>query len=325
MSRPSVRRIGVAIGDPNGIGPEIAVKSALCENSPVLIGDLHVIEHYARAVARDAQLRIVEAPTAPVAGTIDVVPVDALARADFAPGCVSAQAGRATVAYIKAAIELTRSGTIGAIIGCPHNETAVNAAGIAFTGYPELLADLLGLPAGKVFLMLVGGGLRIVHATLHERLGDALKRLTPELVISAALAAVEALKQLGVDKPRLGLFGINPHAGEGGLFGPDDNLVTAPASAHLRALGVDIKGPVGADLLLGRKDIDAFVAMYHDQGHIPVKLLAGRTASALSIGAGLLFSTVGHGSAHDIAGRNIADPEAVIRTLRLLEGAAGGI
>ena len=138
---------------------------------------------------------------------------------------------------------------------------------------------------------------------------------------AAAVAAVEALRRLGVEKPRVGLFGINPHAGEGGLFGDDDFRVTVPAAALLRAKGIDVAGPVGADLLIGEKDFDAFVAMYHDQGHIPVKLLAGRAASALSIGAGVLFSTVGHGSAHDIAGRMTADPEAVLRTLALLAGA----
>jgi 4-hydroxythreonine-4-phosphate dehydrogenase len=185
------------------------------------------------------------------------------------------------------------------------------------------MARLADLPEDHVFLMLVGGGVRIVHATLHERLQDALRRLTPELIVRAADAAAEALCALGLGRPRIGVFGINPHAGEGGLFGDDATRVTLPAVEQLRARGLDVHGPVGADLMLSQREgFDAFVAMYHDQGHIPVKLLAGRGASALSIGAGTLFSSVGHGAAFDIAGKGEADPEAVMRTIALLCGAA---
>jgi 4-hydroxythreonine-4-phosphate dehydrogenase len=316
-------RIALAIGDPNGVGPEIAVRAAISSAvaSPLLVGDVHVIRHYAAALAPGFDVRSNDGSAPARAGVIDVSPVEALAPADFAPGRVDAAAGRATVAYVEAAIALASAGKVRAIVACPHNETAVNAAGIPFSGYPELVAQILGLPPGRVFMMFVGGGLRIVHATLHEQLSGALARLTPELVEAAALAAAEALKRLGIARPRLGVFGVNPHAGEGGLFGDDDTRVNVPAVARLRAAGLDVEGPVGADLLIGQEGFDAFVAMYHDQGHIPVKLLAGRKASALSIGAGLLFSTVGHGSAHDIAGQMRADPEAVLRTLTLLGGA----
>ena len=315
------QRIALAIGDPNGIGPEIAVKAALAGAAPVLVGDAGVLRHYIRALGPDWRLRESDGTDAAEPGVIDACFVDALPAAAFEPGRVCAEAGRATVAYVAAAIRLAEAGKVRAVVACPHNETAVNAAGIAFSGYPELVAELRGLPTGRVFMMFVGGGLRIIHATLHEQLSGALRRLTPELVEAAALAAAQALGRLGIERPRIGLFGINPHAGEGGLFGDDDDRVTVPAAAALRARGVDVEGPIGADLLIGREGFDAFVAMYHDQGHIPVKLLAGRKASALSVGAGLLFSTVGHGSAHDIAGRNVADPEAVLRTLALLAGA----
>ncbi len=326
MSTPvsTSRVIALTIGDPNGIGPEIAVRAAvtLASGGPhvVLLGDAHVVDHYRRQLAPHYKLRAFEAGRAAASGSLDFVDVEALPASAFAPGRIDAAAGRATVAYVKAALVLVRAGTAHAIVACPHNETAVNAAGIAFSGYPELIAELCGLPQGRVFLMLVGGGLRIVHATLHERIHTALARLTPELVEAAALAAVDALQTLGVASPRLGLFGVNPHAGEAGLFGDDDDRITAPAAARLRARGVAVEGPGGADTMLARRDIDAFVAMYHDQGHIPVKLVAGRTASALSIGGGVLFSTVGHGSAFDIAGRDMADPEAVLRTIALLSG-----
>ena len=183
MSKTS-KVIALAIGDPNGIGPEIAVKAALAtwRARVALVGDADVIAHYARMLAPHMATREFD-PAAPArADAIDVVDVPALTRASFAPGKVHADAGVATVAYVKAALDLVRAGKARAIVACPHNETAVNAAGIAFSGYPELIAELCGLPQGRVFLMLGGGGLRIVHATLHERIHSALSRLTPELV-----------------------------------------------------------------------------------------------------------------------------------------------
>jgi 4-hydroxythreonine-4-phosphate dehydrogenase len=304
------KTIALTIGDPNGIGPEIAVKAAaaLLGNEDirvVLIGDEHVIRHYGELCAATHQFRHFQSG-ASSRDAILLYPVDALPPAHFRPGQIDAAAGRATVAYVDAAIGLVRERAVDAIVGCPHNETAVNAAGIPFSGYPGLIARL------------VGGGLRILHATLHERILDALARLTPELIEEAGLACAATLKRLGIANPRIGVFGINPHAGENGLFGNDDDRITAPAVERLRKAGMAAEGPVGADIILGRKDIDGFVAIYHDQGHIPVKLLAGRNASALSVGAGVLFSSVGHGSAFDIAGQNKADPAAVLRTLRLL-------
>lgn len=319
--KESIKTIALTIGDPNGIGPEIAVKAAAnlrgnADLRVILVGDEHLIRHYGARCASSATFHDFKA--GPPKDAILIHPVEALPAAHFRPGKIEAAAGSATVAYVEAAIGLIRKGEADAIVGCPHNETAVNAAGIPFSGYPSLIARLTGTPEDKVFMMLVGGGLRILHATLHERIHHALARLTPELIEEAGLACAATLKQLGIANPRIGVFGINPHAGENGLFGDDDDHITAPAVARLRKAGVLAEGPVGADIMLGRKDIDGFVAIYHDQGHIPVKLLAGRDASALSVGAGVLFSSVGHGSAFNIAGQNKADPAAVLRTLRLI-------
>jgi 4-hydroxythreonine-4-phosphate dehydrogenase len=321
-----VSRVLLTVGDPNGIGPEIAVKAAVALSdephlAPVLVADPYVVAPWVQQSGR--RLREVEAPVAPDADAVDVLPVAALPDGELLPGTVSAEAGAATVAYLRAALDAVQAGIGRAIVACPHSETAVNAAGIPFDGYPGMLADLSGVPRDHVFLMLVGGGLRIVHATLHERLGDALDRLTPDLVTAAARAAVDYLEGVGIVRPRIGVFGINPHAGEGGLFGRDDDRVTGPAVVALHGEGIDAVGPLGADLMLGpdrRSEFDACVAMYHDQGHVPVKLLAGRTASAVTVGAGLTFSSVGHGAAFDIAGKGVADPEAVLRAVRLVGG-----
>lgn len=321
----SATAIALTIGDPNGIGPEIAVKAAaqiVREIGPsiVLVGDEFVIRFYAERCAKHLAVELFNG-SAPRAGTLCVLGVDALPRNAFCPGTPLAAGGRATVDYVSAAMRLVNEKHASSIVACPHSEANVNAAGIPFTGYPSLLARLSGIPEENVFLMLVGGGMRIVHVTLHERLHTALARITPELVERAARTVDSALRQLNVKQPRIGVFGINPHAGEGGLFGDDDENITVPAVKRLQAAGLDIEGPLGADLMLGRRDCDAFVAMYHDQGHIPVKLIAGRNSAAMSIGAGVLFSSVGHGSAFDIAGRGIAEPEAVLRSLKLVSGA----
>ncbi len=286
-----IKTIALTIGDPNGIGPEIAVKAAAqllgsADIRVILVGDEHVIRHYGErcaaginsdgfAASRRQRTPSSSTPSMPCPRRISVPaqiePPQAAPRWPMSrpPSVLSGRAWRMRLS----AARTTRP---------PSTPPAFRSPAI-----PALIARLTGTPEEKVFMMLVGGGLRILHATLHERIHHALARLTPELIEEAGLACAATLKQLGVANPRIGVFGINPHAGENGLFGDDDDRITAPAVARLRKAGVLAEGPVGADIILGRKDIDGFVAIYHDQGHIPVKLLAGRNASALSVGAGV--------------------------------------
>ncbi len=206
------------------------------------------------------------------------------------------------------------------MVAGPHHETAIAQAGIRFSGYPSLLAHVCGQPEHTVFMMLVGGGLRIVHVTLHESVATALARITPELIVSATECGLRACRAMGLEQPKVALFGINPHASEGSLFGPEDEERVVPAAAALRARGIDVTGPQGADVLLADRKHDLYVAMLHDQGHIPVKLLAPQAASAISIGADVLLASTGHGSAMDIAGQGTARPDALLRSLRLVGG-----
>jgi 4-hydroxy-L-threonine phosphate dehydrogenase PdxA len=212
------KTIALTIGDPNGIGPEIAVKAAAemsgrADICIVLVGDEHVIRHYSGRHS-DPRLLIPLNDERPlVNGRIWFHRVESLPEDRFKPGSIDPAAGKATVAYVEAAVGLVRKGAVDAIVGCPHNETAVNAAGIPFSGYPSLIARLTETAEEKVFMMLVGGGLRILHATLHERIHQALARLTPDLIEEAGLVCAATLRRLGVDNPRIGVFGINPHAG----------------------------------------------------------------------------------------------------------------
>jgi 1,2-dihydroxy-3,5-cyclohexadiene-1,4-dicarboxylate dehydrogenase len=311
MSR---RRIAIAAGDPNGIGPEIVLRAvaAIAHDERVevaVFGPADVLAVAARNIGLETLL-----------DRLDMRPVGELSRAAAIPGRVCAEAGASTVASVTAAIEACRAGAFDAVVAAPHHETAIHQAGIAFDGYPSLLARVCGMPADQVFLLLVGGGLRIVHATLHESVASALARLTPELIVAATEAGRRACAALGIAQPSIALFGINPHASEGTLFGREDAERTVVAATRLRERGIVVDGPAGADVLLAERRHDLYVAMLHDQGHIPVKLLAPHAASAISIGADVLLASTGHGSAMDIAGTGRARPDALLRSLRLVAG-----
>jgi 1,2-dihydroxy-3,5-cyclohexadiene-1,4-dicarboxylate dehydrogenase len=312
------RRLALALGDPNGIGPEIALKALSVLSS----ADRRRIAVYGPgAVLRSTAESLGLSSLLP---ELDHVEAGAIADAHAVPGRVAAAAGVSAIESATAALKACRIGNVDAVVACPHHETAIHQAGIAFSGYPSLVARVCGMKEDEVFLMLVGAGLRIVHVTLHESTRHALDRLTPDLVEAAIRAAVRACALLGVSEPSIGVFGVNPHASEGGLWGREDLDIVTPALAWLRAEGLKIEGPAGADVMLGQRRHDLYVAMLHDQGHIPIKLLAPNAASALSIGGDALLSSVGHGSAMDIAGKGVADPTALLRTIAMLSGMRAG-
>ena len=315
--------IAVPVGDPNGIGPEIALKSAVSSDvlnvlKPVLVADPAVIEVTAVRYGMEGRLAALIAE-----GRVALSPVAALEGAPE-PGAVTAEAGAAAVAYARAAIRLAGAGDAQAVVAGPHNETAVAMAGIPFRGYPQLLAETTGTDPDGVFLMLAGPRFRIVHATLHVGLRAALDSLTVERVLSALRAAHAALNRMGIARPRIAVCGIDPHAGEGGLFGADDETIAAPAVVRACNEGIAAEGPAGADLLFQEGRHDAYIAMYHDQGHIPAKLDGRGAALGLSIGTPVLFATVAHGGAHDIAGAGRADPAPFAGALTRMAALLGG-
>ncbi len=309
-----MRRIALSVGDPNGIGPEIVLKALAALRGEdrlqiTVFGPAEVLRRTAKACGMEA-----------VFLGLALRPVGELPAAAAVPGQVNAQAGASAVASATLAIQACQAGEFDAVVAGPHHETAIHQAGIPFSGYPSLVARACGQDEHSVFLMLVGGGLRIVHVTLHESVATALARITPELIVAATQAGVRACAMLGVKQPKVALFGINPHASEGRLFGPEDAERVVPAALRLRGLGIAVDGPTGADVLLADRKHDLYVAMLHDQGHIPVKLLAPQAASAMSIGGEVLLASTGHGSAMDIAGTGQARPDALLRSLRLVAG-----
>lgn len=319
--------IAIALGDPAGIGPEVALKAALDPRvraacRPLLVGDRAALEAHAAACGLTPAISATEraADARFDDGSVALLERHVLAPNELRLGTVAAAHGRAVVDAARAAIQAARAGTAYAVVGAPHTEQAVAQAGIAFDGYPGLVARETGVDPDDAVLMLCWDRMKIAHTTLHLSVRQALERLTPARVRHTIQATDTALRRLGITTPRLAVSGLNPHAGEGGLFGREDADVIAPAIQDARAAGVAAEGPFGADTMFHRTEFDAFVVMLHDQGHIPAKLLAPNRTAALTIGTPVLFSSVGHGSALDIAGKNQANPAAMIEAVLRMAG-----
>lgn len=328
-------RIAITLGDPAGIGPEVALKAildpavrAVCR--PVLFGDPGVLELHARAcgLAPDVQ-RFQKVSSV----TWDDGRIALVERRQFSPGelqlgTITGAHGESALDSAKAAIDAALAGDIDAVVAAPQTEAAIKLAGIEFDGYPTFVARCTGVPPEDAFLMLCfehpsgRGETRIVHATLHVSVRHALELLTRDRVLNAIRSADGALRRFGMRTPRIAVSGLNPHASENGLFGDEERNVIAPAIRDAARNGVNVEGPFGADTMFLKDGYDAFVVMIHDQGHIVAKTQAFSGTAAITIGTPVLFSSVAHGSALEIAGRNRADPGAVISAIRRLAGAA---
>jgi len=301
--------IGIASGDPAGIGPEIAVKAALdpavleiCR--PVLVGDPEVFRLHACGIEKMEVLEVKQA------------------RPQL--GKILPEHGRAALAAAEAAIRAAMAGRFEAVVAAPHTEAAIHAAGIEFDGYPSFVARVAGLPPEDGILMLCftyeHREIRIPHVTLHTSVSHALASITRERILKTLKAADAALKKMGIENPKIAVGGVNPHAGEHGAFGREEIEIVEPALAEARALGMEVTGPIGADTLLQREGYDAYMVMLHDQGHVAAKLLAPQRVAGLTIGTPVLFSSVAHGSALDIAGHGRAQHGAMVEAITRLVG-----
>ncbi|HXR44881.1 MAG TPA: 4-hydroxythreonine-4-phosphate dehydrogenase PdxA [Pseudolysinimonas sp.] len=316
--------IAVTMGDGAGVGPEICVAACLdpgtLERSrPVVIGD-------AVRLRRAAQILGVDARIVPVAGVADadftpgrVNVIDlGLLPADLPWGELSAVAGDAAFQYVRVACELAVAGEVQAICTAPLNKEALHLGGHLYPGHTELLAELTG--AREVSMMLSTPKLRVIHVTTHIGLIDAVAAIEPGLVERTIRRGDEALRRAGIAHPRIGVCAINPHAGEHGLFGYGEEAEKiAPAIERVQADGIDARGPLPADtafFLAGRGDYDLIVAMYHDQGHGPVKVLGIDTGTNITVGLPVIRTSVDHGTAFDIAGTGTVDTRSMVEALR---------
>ena len=311
--------IAITTGDSAGIGPEIALKAALdpavrdaC--NPIVVSDPDLLARHAKACGIVAEFKVVDR-VGDAAWPDERLIVLACAQPDLAAldfGMAHAASGRASLAFARRAIHAALAGDVNAVVAAPQNETAIALAGIPFDGHPSFVARETGSDEDDVYLMLCAGDVRIVHTTLHRSVRDAIALITREKVLRTIQAADRALRQMGIAAPTIAVSGLNPHAGEGGLFGAEEIDIITPAIDAAAAGGVSVTGPFGADTMFHMPGIDAFVVMLHDQGHITAKLMAPNATAAMTIGTPILFASVAHGSAHDIAGKGVASPRAMI-------------
>lgn len=325
-------KIAISLGDPAGIGPEIAFKAArdprvraVC--SPVLVGDRRALEVHARATGVEPVIQVV-APDGALGlgpeGSVDLMHLDTFGDEPMRLGEIRALHGRAALDACRAAVDMAMAGQVDAVVACPQTETAIKQAGFDFDGYPTFVARCTGTPIEDAFLMLCFDDKRIVHTTLHVSLRRSIELVTRERVEHVLRTTHRTLVELGIPAPRIAVSGLNCHASEHGLFGDEEGQIIEPAMAAVRAEGVLLDGPFGADIMFQRKGYDGFVVMIHDQGHVAAKLLAHNRTAGLTIGTPILFSSVAHGSALDIAGTNAASPEAIVEAVLRLSAAARG-
>ena len=321
MARPIV---GITMGDAAGVGPEIIMKALAGREAreicrPVVVGDAARLRKAGEIVGSRLEVRSISGPAQAFfrPGEVDCIDLG-LVPDDLPFGTLSAKAGEAAYRFVAKAVELAMAKEIAAICTAPLNKEALNAAGHAYPGHTELLASLSG--TDEVSLMLWTPKMRVIHVTAHVGLVDAIEKIHPALVERTIRRGRDALVRSGIARPRIAVCGINPHAGEGGLFGRgEEESKIVPAVEAARAAGIDVEGPLPADALFyraARGDFDLVVAMYHDQGHGPVKVLGIESGVNITVGLPFVRTSVDHGTAFDIAGTGKADERSLVEALR---------
>ena len=313
------------MGDPTGAGPELVVKAldlpevrSLCR--PLVIGDAGAMRRAVEIVGSRAVVRSVSSPAEasfamPGLDVLDQHTVD-LSRLVY--GKVDAVGGHAAYEAVIGAADLALAGEVDAIVTSALNKEALNLAGHHFAGHTELLAHRCGVTS--VAMMLTAGDFRVSHVSTHVSLAEAIRRVRRERIVEVARLTHEAVRRMGVPSPRLAVAGLNPHSGEGGMFGDEERLEIAPAVAELAAVGISVVGPVPPDSVFARMkqgQFDAVVAMYHDQGHIPLKVLGFELGVNVTLGLPIIRTSVDHGTVFGKAGKGTANPSSLVAAIRL--------
>jgi 4-hydroxythreonine-4-phosphate dehydrogenase len=319
---PNKPRIGITTGDPAGIGPEVVLKSIVSAEvrescSPVIIGDAREVRRQALALGLPCDYKVIGGDHLfPGEDDATIYDTGALGEAEW--GAVSSEAGRSAIVAIEAATKLCLEGRVDAISTAPVNKEALRLAGSAFAGHTDMLAALCG--SNESLMCFIAGDLRVFLLTIHTSLAAAIKSITRGRVAGAVELAERELRRFGIRRPRLAMAGLNPHAGENGLFGDEERKEIEPAIRELRGRGIDVSGPYPADTIFiraARGEFDSVGACYHDQGLIAVKCLAFGKAVNVTLGLPIIRTSVDHGTAFDIAGRGVADPASMIEAILL--------
>ncbi len=318
--------IGITMGDPCGIGPEIIVKAlsshhVFAFSSPLVLGDRNCL--LAAIKSLNVNLKVNEMEEIGKEkydpGKINLISFSCLEEEKRKPGCPTRESGEAMVKYVKRAAKMAVKKEIEAIVTAPINKKAMAEAGYSYPGHTELLADITS--AGNVVMMLMGDKLKVVLVTIHHALKDIPGLITPERIITTIKITRQALEDyFGIVNPLLAVASLNPHGGEEGLFGSEEERVIIPAIKKVRELGIRAVGPLSPDTLFyfaARGDYHAVVCMYHDQGLIPLKLLHFEDGVNVTLGLPIIRTSVDHGTAYDIAGKGKASPLSLIKAIEL--------
>jgi 4-hydroxythreonine-4-phosphate dehydrogenase len=319
--------IGITMGDAAGIGPEIIVKSLAKQSiynmcRPLVIGDAKIMKKAISLLGEQLDVHIVNDVRQALfqRGTIDVWDLNLLSES-LAFGQVCAEAGNAAFYCVSTAVQLAMDGHIDAICTAPLNKEALHLGGHLYPGHTEILASLTGTE--DYSMMLSTPNLKVIHLTTHVGLRKAIDLINPERTYRVIKLAHETLRMAGMEHPRIGVCGINPHAGENGLFGDgEEEEKLVPAINKAISEGMDVTGPLPADTLFYRAirgDFDIVVACYHDQGHGPIKVLGIESGVNITVGlkGGIIRTSVDHGTAFDIAGKNMADERSMVEAIRV--------
>ena len=325
--------LAITMGDPGGIGPEIIAKAlahaeVFDHSRPLVIGERRALEAAIRITGRPLEVRSVAQPAeaGEHAGIVDLIDLANIDIERIGRSRVSAEVGRAAYEYLERATELALRDEVGAIVTAPLNKEALSEAGWVGVGHTELLARFAGVPDKSVAMMLASKSLRVVHVSTHVSLRRAIEMVTPERIVTAARLAGEAARDIVGRDPHLAIAGLNPHAGEHGLFGSEEQEFIEPAIDQLRAEGWHVSGPMSPDTVFLRAaagDFDAVIAMYHDQGHIPSKFAGFDDTVNVTLGLPIVRTSVDHGTAYDIAGTGKANEANLLAAIDLAAQMAG--
>jgi 4-hydroxythreonine-4-phosphate dehydrogenase len=313
----AVPRLALTVGDPAGIGPEVVLRALAAPDRPEAAVTLYGPMASLRDRARLFGLRDPE--------ELDAARVDVPLAGELVLGRTSAVAGRAAAEAVLAAARDALAGRVDALVTAPLNKESLHAAGYTWPGHTEMLAEAAGTP--DVAMMFVGGSLRVVLVTIHRALRSVPDAITRDELLRVIRLLHRELPRFGAVRRRIGVCGLNPHAGEGGLFGREEIDVIAPTIASLMAEGLDVAGPFPADSLFvraSRGEFDAVVAHYHDQGLIPVKLAAFGHAVNVTIGLPFVRTSVDHGTGFDIVEKGTADGSSLVEAMKVAVSAVRG-
>lgn len=317
--------LAITMGDPAGAGPEIVVKTLNAQEiRPIcrglVIGDAGVMRAAANIVGIPMKIHAVSVPDEMLndEGTLNVLDLEDVDLSTLVHGRVSASAGKAAYEAIEKGTLLTLEGATDAIVTAPLNKDALNQAGYHFPGHTQILAHLCGVR--DAVMMLTADNLRIVHVSTHVSLREACDLVTKERILRVMQLGVDATRSMGVEKPRVVVPGLNPHSGEGGLFGNEEQIHIIPAIEEAKSLGYDVRGPLPPDtafLRAYRGEFDLVIAMYHDQGHIPIKMAGFEKGVNVTLGLPIIRTSVDHGTVFGKAGKDTADPTSMIEAVKL--------